>query len=156
MTESETSVEMTRAEIDAFLSQVILARLATVRVDGRPHVTPIWFIWDGETIWMETGPDFVKARNLRDNPECAVVVDTTEGGLRIKGVILEGRAELVQEPNDLVTRVVTRLYERYMGSEAMQAATPRKMFDAPHVLIKLTPRKIISWDWTHQGIAPLL
>ena len=155
MSDDGPSVEMTKDEMDAFLSKPILARLATIR-DDRPHVTPIWFAWDGESIWMETVPDYLKVKNLRKNPNCAITVDTTDGGIRIKGVIMEGKAELIHGPEDFVMDIVRRIYVNYMGEEALVATTPRKMYDGPHILIKLTPEKIITWNWTQKGIAPLL
>jgi PPOX class probable F420-dependent enzyme len=148
-------VEMTKAEMDAFLSQVMLARLATVREDGRPHVTPIWYLWDGKRVWMETSPDYLKVKNIENNPHCAVVIDTSEGGMRNRGVIIEGKAELISGPEELVTKTVSRIYVRYLGREAMHAPTPKEMYDAPHVLIKLTPDKIVTWGWTKQAITPL-
>jgi PPOX class probable F420-dependent enzyme len=155
LSDDSPSIEMTKDEMDTFLSQPILARLATIR-DDRPHVTPIWFVWDGESIWMETVPDYLKVKNLRQNPNCAVTVDTTDGGIRIKGVIMEGEAELIDEPEDLVMDIVRRIYVNYMGEESLVATTPKKMYDGPHILIKLTPKKVITWNWTQKGIAPLL
>ena len=50
--------------------------LSTVRPDGRPHVTPLIAVRHGEVIWFCTGPDERKAKNLAENPSCAL----TTGG----------------------------------------------------------------------------
>lgn len=155
MSDNGPSKEMSSAEIDVFLAQPLIARLATAS-NNRPQVTPLWFLWDGESLWMETHPDFKKARNLKQNPECQVVIDVNGGGLRIKGVVFEGRAELIHEPTKLVMDTVSSIYERYLGAEAFVTPTVKAMLDSRHVLIKLTPRKVMSWDWTHEGIASLL
>lgn len=42
--------------------------LATVGPDGRPHLTPIWFVWHDEHIWICTCSDNVKTRNVRRDP----------------------------------------------------------------------------------------
>ena len=154
MNANTPSIEMTASEMDLFLSQPILARLATVHND-RPHVTPIWYAWDGNSIWMETHPKYLKVRNLEKNPNCALTIDCAQGGLRIKGVIMEGVAELIDQPEDLVMGIVRQIYIRYMGEESLVASTPKQMYDGPHVLIKLAPEKIISWDWTQNGNAAL-
>ena len=154
MAEIDIRGSMSRAALDAFLAQPVIARLATVRNDA-PHVVPMWFDWDGESIWMETGRGFQKHRNLLANPRCAVAIDTTEGGLRFKGVILEGNAELIETPDDLVRETVVRIYRKYLGEEGVAAPTPTAMIDSPHVLIRLRPSVIRTWDDTATGLAPL-
>jgi hypothetical protein len=75
--------------------------------------------------------------------------------MRNRGVIIEGRAQLISGPQELVSKIVSRIYVRYLGAEATHAPTPKEMCSAPHVLIKLTPDKIVTWDWPKQAIAPL-
>jgi PPOX class probable F420-dependent enzyme len=154
VTEVVESGEMSRAAIDTFLAEPVLARIATIRGD-RPHVVPVWFHWDGESIWIETGLNFQKHKNLMRNPNCTIVVDVTEGGLRFKGVILEGVADLITEPVDFVRETVIRIYTKYLGTEGIQAPTPLRMINNPHVIIKLTPDRISTWDDTRTGIPPL-
>ncbi len=53
-------------------------KLATVRKDGRPHVVPVWFTLDGDTIVFTTGEHTVKAANIqRDARVCLCVDDET-------------------------------------------------------------------------------
>jgi PPOX class probable F420-dependent enzyme len=147
--------ELTSSEVDWFLEQAILARIATVRPDGRPHVVPVWFWWDGTSIYVETPPTFVKARNLMANPRCAFSIDITEGGLRFKAVILEGKAQLIHD-KDFVVDMVTRIYTKYLGVEGVQSPTPHRMIHGgEHVIIKVTPDHILSWDDTRVAIAPI-
>ena len=40
-------------------------KVATVRADGGPHVTPAWIALDGDTIVLTTGEGSAKARHLR-------------------------------------------------------------------------------------------
>jgi PPOX class probable F420-dependent enzyme len=44
------------------------ANLALVRQDGRPHVSPVWFAWDGENIIINTARNRVKDRILKRRP----------------------------------------------------------------------------------------
>ena len=37
---------LSQAEIDEYLNRRIMARMATQRADGYPHLTPIWFVWE--------------------------------------------------------------------------------------------------------------
>jgi PPOX class probable F420-dependent enzyme len=152
--EVEIRGAMDREAMNAFLSEPILARIATVREDW-PHVVPMWFDWDGESLWMETGLGFQKHRNLVANPHCAVAIDITEGGLRFKGVILEGDAEIITGPEAFVRETVTRIYRKYLGNEGIAAPTPTRMITNPHAVIRLRPRRIRTWDDTRSGLAPL-
>lgn len=145
---------MDRVRLDAFLTEPHLARIATIR-ENQPHLVPMWFDWDGESLWMETGLGFQKHKNLMANPRCVVAIDITEGGLRFKGAILEGEVELITEPLEFVRETAARIYLKYLGEEGIAAPTPRKMIDSPHAIIRLRPSRIQTWDQTRTALAPL-
>jgi nitroimidazol reductase NimA-like FMN-containing flavoprotein (pyridoxamine 5'-phosphate oxidase superfamily) len=41
--------------------------LSSVQADGRPHLVPVWFHWDGERIVAFSKPNARKVENLRDS-----------------------------------------------------------------------------------------
>lgn len=57
-----------------FLQKTRVARLATVGVDGYPHIVPIWFRRDGDDIVFGSDRDNRKVRNVLSNPKGAVVI----------------------------------------------------------------------------------
>ena len=57
------------------MEQVRTAKLATVRKDGRPHVTPVWFHLDGDTLVFTTWHTSVKAVNIRRDGRVCLCVD---------------------------------------------------------------------------------
>src|SRR5207248_10605972 len=61
------------------LRSEIMLWLSSVRPDGHPHLVPVWFLWNGETILIFSKPD-QKIRNLRQNPNVVVSLDTAEQG----------------------------------------------------------------------------
>ena len=64
------------AEQKEFLQQgTRTGKLATVRKDGRPHVVPIWFVLDGDTLIFNTGDTTVKAANMRRDARVTLCVD---------------------------------------------------------------------------------
>jgi PPOX class probable F420-dependent enzyme len=146
--------EMSKSQQEDFLAQALVARVATVRPDGRPHVAPVWFLWEGRSIYVWTIAGFVRTKNLRRNPACAVTIDVTEGGLRYKGIILEGNAELIDEP-EFARDMAARICTKYLGSDGAQAPSTQRMMNGANVIIRLTPSKVLTWDDTREALAPL-
>ena len=70
--------------------------LASVRPDGRPHLVPVWFLWEGETILLFSKPENQKIRNLRQNPAVSVSLDNSDHGDDV--TILEGIAAVIDDP----------------------------------------------------------
>src|SRR5205823_11101297 len=78
-------------------------KLATVRKDGRPHVVPIWFTLDGDTIVFTTGEQSVKAANIRrDSRICLCVDDETAPYAYI---MVEGTATLSTDLDALLFEI---------------------------------------------------
>ena len=48
------AISMTAEERDAYLIDERVCRVASVGADGNPHVTPLWFIWDGTHFWLNS------------------------------------------------------------------------------------------------------
>ncbi len=69
--------------------------MATIRSDGRPHLVPIWFVTDGEYVYIRTMSKSVKYRNLLENP--AVSVSMQDGS---KPIIGEGKMTAHFPPGD--------------------------------------------------------
>ncbi len=86
------------AHIDQRLRNDLMIWLGTVRPDGRPHLVPVWFVWDGKHILIFSIPDQRKVRNLRENPHVTLALDDTKGGEDV--IIIEGEAELLQPGDD--------------------------------------------------------
>jgi PPOX class probable F420-dependent enzyme len=133
--------------VDAFLNKKLLARIATVDADTlQPHVVPVWYGWDGESVWISSYSSTRKIRELKKNPACSIVVDVSEGEEGISAVLLEGKAELVTDPKDFLRDKIQWVYERYLGPEGVLEADPQEWLDSPeNLLIKLTPEKVYAW-----------
>ena len=67
--------------------------LATTRPDGRPHLSPIWFVWVDDRFWVCTTGSAVKVRNVGAQP--AVAVSLQDGGAPL---VAEGRAVIHTAP----------------------------------------------------------
>jgi PPOX class probable F420-dependent enzyme len=69
--------------------------LTTVRRDGTPQPTPVWFLWDGgETVLIYSRPNQQKERNIARNAHVSLNFNDDRGG---NVVVLTGTAELVTD-----------------------------------------------------------
>jgi PPOX class probable F420-dependent enzyme len=71
----------------------VIIWFSTVRPDGRPHLVPVWFLWQNGTILIFSKSD-QKIRNLRANPRVMMALDDTQGGDDV--VLIEGMTELIE------------------------------------------------------------
>jgi len=147
MDEEPINGSMNRAQMAAYLDQPLLARLATASPrTGQPHVVPVWYLWDGESLWISAFSSTRKVRELEKNRKCSVVIDTSPDANVTRGVLFEGEAELIEAPRSLVEEMSTRIYTRYLGPEGVLAPDPQSWIrDAENRIVKLTPRK--TWTW---------
>ncbi|OAH10493.1 PPOX class F420-dependent oxidoreductase [Streptomyces jeddahensis] len=106
---------MTDDEWRAFVSHgTRTGKLSTVRADGGPHVTPVWFLLDGDDLVFNTGRESVKGRNLARDGRVALCVDDDRPPYAF--VLLRGHAQL-SEDLDEVRHWATRIGARYMGED---------------------------------------
>ena len=114
-------------------------KLATVRADGRPHVVPVWFVLDGDTIIFTTEDTTAKAANMRrDARVCLCVDDETPPFAYVQ---IEGTAQLIEEAADLL-HWATRIGGRYMG-EALAETYGKRNAVPGELLVRITPTKIL-------------
>jgi hypothetical protein len=111
--------KLDREEISAFLAEgTRTAKVAVVRMDGSPLVTPVWFLVEtDETIVFTTGKSTVKGRALERDPRVSICVEDDRPPFAF--VRVDGVAELSEDPADL-RLCATRIAERYMGETRAQ------------------------------------
>ncbi|MER5718949.1 pyridoxamine 5'-phosphate oxidase family protein [Streptomyces sp. NPDC002132] len=139
-------IMMTPGELDAFLTFQRTCRVATVSADGAPHVSALWFLWDGSALWLYSVVRSKRWADLRRDPRVAIVIDSGEEYDSLRGVELSGTAEFVGE--------VPRTGELCAELDAVETLFARKNFgldamphDGRHAWVRLRPEKIVSWDF---------
>ena len=133
-------------QAEEFLTRRLLGRLATASPDGQPHVVPVWFLWEDGAAWISSYRSTRKVIDLERNPKCALVVDVEEADGGLTAVMLEGRAELVNTPQEAVKQRIERVYAKYLGTEGMLEKDPQEWLNSPeNVLVKLTPARVKAW-----------
>ena len=68
---------LAREWVQKLLAEPLLARLGTANPEtAQPHVTPVWFAWDGERLYISAFISTRKAREVSENPRISVLIDT--------------------------------------------------------------------------------
>jgi PPOX class probable F420-dependent enzyme len=110
-------------EFHDLLSSRAIAFVGTLGKRGEPHVTPIWFIWDGERVRLSLVAGRQKLRNLERDPRISLaVVDPSRPTYYLE---LRGRIdELTPDPELALERAIA---EKYTGDwvDVEPAGTPR-------------------------------
>jgi len=119
--------------------------VASVGGDGSPHVTPLWFVWDGASLWLTSIVRSQRWTDLQRDGRVSVIVDTGHDFMELRGVEIKGRAEVVGEvprtgePNAEL-EVPERLFaDKYAGG--------RVHHDGRHAWLRVSPEKMVSWDF---------
>jgi general stress protein 26 len=151
MTDEIRYGKLTKDQLDAFLDNVILARLSTaVRSKEnpeffQPHVTPVWFLWDGESLYISAFTSTRKVKEVRRNPYIAVLIDVAQAIDGVSAVLMEGKSDWISEPA-FVQEMSRAIYTRYMGEEGVLAPDPQSwIVDPENSIIRLNAQHIYTW-----------
>jgi PPOX class probable F420-dependent enzyme len=111
--------------------------LATVRPDGRPHVMPVWAVWDEDHLWFSSSLGSRKILNLQADPRCTV---TTEDAAA--PVVVEGTAEIVTDP-DALAGMLALENAKYATDYGIDMLDPSK-----NATVRVRPRWAFGLDST--------
>ncbi len=143
-------IALTEEERDAFLSSARTCRVATVNARG-PHVSPLWFLWHGGSIWLYSITSSQRFTDLQRDPRIAIVVDDGVEYNELRGVEITGRARIVGE----VPRVGEMHVPELVPVEAAYARKYQKRetlrYDGRHAWITVDISKIVSWNFRKLG-----
>lgn len=130
-----------RESIALSLKRETVAWLSSVRPDGAPHVVPIWFVWDGESILVFSKPNAQKVRNLRADPRAMLAVGRP--GVDFDVELVEVTAEIVPDSSPGL------LPDGFVGkyaSLARRAGIAMDRFAATYSQpIRLHPTRWLGW-----------
>jgi len=128
---------MTTAELHRFLSQANNAIVGVNRAGKAPQLTPVWYLWDGETFRFSTTRDRIKYLSLRRDPAIALIVDD---GPSHTYVVATGQAEILE---DDVAALSRPLIEKYVPADRLQESLQTLGQDPARVIVRLRPDKIL-------------
>lgn len=120
----------------------IIAWLTTVRADGQPQSSPVWFLWMGSTFLIYSRPGRPKLENIASNPKVSVHLRGSESGGDI--ATFDGTAEFLQDgPSaDRVPEYVSK-YRQEMQGYGWSPARFAELYSEP---IRITPTEARIWE----------
>ncbi|MGX1805734.1 PPOX class F420-dependent oxidoreductase [Nocardia sp. NPDC055321] len=113
-------------------------KIAWVAADGRPLVTPIWFVLEDDAVVFNTGANTAKGKAIARDPRLTLVVDLEVRPYAF--VQVQGVAEVSEDPGDLVA-TATRIGARYMGEERGEEFGRRNGVPG-ELVVRLRPTKV--------------
>ena len=128
---------------DELLAGRRIAVLSTEDPDGLPYLTAIWFAYEDGAFVVPTGATSRKARNARERPRGAILVDAR--GPAFRGVAASGRIELVE--GDAALEINARIHRRYVTDAGM--ADPDlggSLTASDDLTLRLIPEHWQEWD----------
>lgn len=153
-TNQRSQITMTDEEIAAYLDRRRTATMATIGATGHPHLVAMWYtVIDGD-IWFETKARSQKAVNLRRDPRITVSVEDGLTYDSLRGVAIEGTAEIVEDP-DAIWAVGVSVWERYNGPYSEEVKPLVEFMLNKRVAVRVSASRVRSWDHRKLGMDPL-
>ena len=107
--------------------------LSSVRPDGRPHLVPVWFHWDGERIVAFSKPSARKVGNLRDRPFVMLAVGAPGPDFQVE--LIEATAELPETPaTDIMPTGFGAKYRELLRRAGLSVQRFAEVYSQPIVL----------------------
>jgi PPOX class probable F420-dependent enzyme len=153
-TNQRAQITMTDEEITAFVAQQRTATMATVGPGGLPHLVAMWYAVIDGVLWFETKGRSQKAVNLGRDGRITVLIESGHTYNELKGVSLEGRGVVVDDP-DALWAVGVSVWERYTGPYTEQMRPFVEMMLNKRVAVRVDVERIRSWDHAKLGMDPL-
>ncbi|MBM2619835.1 pyridoxamine 5'-phosphate oxidase family protein [Actinoplanes sp. LDG1-06] len=131
------------SDVEAKLTEAQIFWLSTVRVDGRPHVTPLPAVWTAGSLHFCTGPGEQKAKNLEANPLVALTTGTDQQNAGLD-VVVEGRAVRVTDPARLAE--LARLWKERLDWDYTVSGDMFMPDDEHHAYVfGVAPAKVLAF-----------
>jgi len=115
-------------------------KVAVTRLDGSPHVAPVWVDLDGDQIVFMTSADTIKGKSILRDGRVAVCFDDERPPFSF--VTVSGTATTSTDPDDLLYWSI-RIAGRYMGAELADQYGRRNAVP-PEMVVRLTPDKVVA------------
>ena len=153
-TNERSKIEMSHDEIVQYLERSRTATMVTNGPSGHPHAVAMWYAVVDGAIWFETKAKSQKATNLRRDPKITVLIEDGHTYDTLRGVSLEGTAEIIEDPEALWS-VGVSVWERYNGPYTEEMKPLVEFMLHKRVAVRVEVSRMRSWDHRKLGMDPI-
>ncbi len=119
-----------------------VVRVATADAHGVPHVVPVCAVVDGGRLYIGSGDDARKVRNIKANPHVTVVADDySEAWDGLRGVMVTGTARLYARGPRF------RRARKLLYAKSPQYEPEAALEEGDSVIIEVTPTHAFAWGF---------
>jgi len=135
----------------AVLEGAELFWLTTVRVDGRPHVTPLVAVWFDDALYFCAGDDEQKAVNLRHNDRVVLTTGCNDWDEGVD-VVVEGIAsretspEVLTNANEVWTHKWDGRWDYAIGTDCFHHRSGDGVVEGDIYVFRVTPQKVFAFS----------
>ena len=126
------------SKIDHFLQAFRSIWVSTTRPDGRPHAVPVWYVWQGRSVYFISGRQLQKSKNIAHQPW--IIVHAGDGD---DVIILEGAADIVTDRAEL-EKVDAAYRAKYVDPGSGAQAT---IFEPDVDLYRVDIKHVMAWEY---------
>ncbi|MCU1354753.1 MAG: family F420-dependent class oxidoreductase [Acidimicrobiales bacterium] len=153
-TNQRSQIEMSPDEITAFITKSRSCTMATLGPTGMPHLVAMWYgVIDGQ-LWFETKARSQKAVNVRRDPRITVMIEDGLTYDTLRGVSIEGRGVIVDDP-DALWEVGVSVWERYSGPYTDEVKPLVEFMLQKRIAVRVEVDRVRSWDHRKLGLDPI-
>ena len=145
-----SQITMSADEQRAFLANIKTLTFSTIDGQGYPHSVAMWFSVIDGLVHMTTFRKSQKIVNIRRNPKVSLLAESGAHYSELRGVMIRGRAELVEDA-ELCLQILTDIQSRYYGPTDGSVREILRAQAAKRVAVRVHPERIASWDHTKLG-----
>ncbi|MFL5871671.1 MAG: pyridoxamine 5'-phosphate oxidase family protein [Solirubrobacterales bacterium] len=129
------------ARIARLLEHESVVWLSTVRPDGTPHVIPIWFSWDGDSVLIASKPHARKIANLRTNPRVMLALGEPDDDFDVG--LVEGIAEVLDAPAAEI--LPAEHLAKYRDEMAAIGLSRDEYLETYSLVVRVRPTRFLPW-----------
>ena len=123
-----------------------MVHVATTRLDGSPHVVPLWFVWPEDGIYASCTRESSTWRNVEHDRRVALSFTTGRRWQELAGATVWGRAEPLVPEHPALRLVMSGWFEKYrlmLAGGGFRDYAER--VESPGI-IRVRPERIAAWD----------
>ena len=129
---------------DEFLKTQKILRLSTIGKNNFPHITPVWYMFSGEKIYIGTDTKSQKIKNIQKNNHVSFCVDVGVNSPDIYGVMGQGIANLILEMPKTKT-IAKKILLKYF--KTLENKSAKQLLEDTECIIEITPQKFSTWNY---------